>query len=366
MPLPPVHTDADSASSPGEGAAVLLPSRVLIIRPSALGDVCRSVPLAASLHAAWPQARVEWLVQDAFAPAVAAHPGVGGVVPFARSRLGQWFRPGVAVEAFNFVRGLAGAKYDVVIDAQGLLRSGVFALATRARLRVGFENAREMGWLGTNIRVPAPRSMHAVDRMLKLLEPLGVPALRDLRLYVPPDSRAAGDRDERLRGRFALLAPTSRWPGKRWATTRFVALARALLDAGDVERVVLVGSKSERPQCAPLLDLCTADPRVIDLLGGTTVGGLMDAVARAAVVVGNDSAVLHMAVGLDRPLVGLYGPTDVARVGPYGRSAWVIQHVEPGERLAHKDEDLGRTYMDRISVDEVVERTRAALAGATL
>lgn len=334
-------------------APVLLPRRVLIIRPSALGDVCRSVPLAASLRAAWPQARIEWLVQDTFVPAVSAHPAVDEVVPFPRSRLSRLWVPGVAKEAFSFLRGLGEPGYDVVIDAQGLLRSGLFTFATRAKIRVGYAKAQELGWLGCNVRVTAPRGAHAVDRMLKLLEPLGVPEVRDLRLYAPSPEREAAARDERLSGPFALLSPTSRWPGKRWAAGRFAQLARRLLDAGVVRRVVVVGGKSERDQCGPLLDMASGDPRVVDLIGATSVGGLMAAVERAAVVIANDSAVLHMAVGFDRPMVGLYGPTDVARVGPYGRSDRVIQHVGVGERLDHKDEDLGRGYMDRITVDEV-------------
>lgn len=360
-PGPVDRTPAEAPAADGGDAPILLPRRVLIIRPSALGDVCRSVPLAASLHAHWPQAQIDWLVQDTFAPAVSAHPAVHAVVPFARSRLGKLYQPAVMREAASFVLGLSRPRYDVVIDAQGLLRSGLFAFATRARIRVGFANAQELGWLGCNVRVPAPRGVHAVDRMLALLGPLGVPAVHDLRLYTAEADRAAIASDERLQGRLAVLAPTSRWPGKRWDAARFARLAGLLLDSGKADRVAVVGGKSERPQCAPLLDMAAVDPRVVDLVGGTSVGGLMAVVERAALVVANDSAALHMAVGFNRPMVALFGPTDVARVGPYGQSRWVIQHVSPGESLDHKDKSLGRSYMDRINVDEVAARALEAL-----
>lgn len=344
-----------------DDAPILLPKRVLIVRPSALGDVCRTVPLLASLKAHWPQAEIDWLVQDGFAAAISAHPALTAVVPFPRMGFKQWYRPRAARSALAWVGALAERKYDVVIDAQGLFRSGLFAWATRAKVRVGFRNARELGWLGCNIRVEAPRAMHAVDRMLALLKPLGVPPLPDMRLYVPDDDARAAAEDPRLAGRFALLAPTSRWPGKRWPIVRFANLARRLLAEGVVERIVVVGGRSERDHCEPLSDLARADARATDLVGTTTVGGLMAASQRAAVVIANDSAALHMAVGFDRPLVALYGPTHISRVGPYGRSASVIQHVHEGERLDHKDDMRGTQYMERITVDEVVQAAKNAV-----
>lgn len=346
-----------------DDAPILLPKRILIVRPSALGDVCRTVPLLASLKAHWPQAEIDWLVQDGFAAAVSAHPALTSVVPFPRTGFKQWYRPRAAKSALAWVGALAERKYEVVIDAQGLFRSGLFAWATRAKVRVGFRNARELGWLGCNVRVDAPRAMHAVDRMLALLKPLGVSPAADMRLYVPEDDARAAAEDARLSGRFALLAPTSRWPGKRWPIDRFTDLARRLLAGGIVDRVVVVGGRSERDHCEPLADLSRADQRVADLVGSTSVGGLMAAVQRAAVVIANDSAALHMAVGFNRPLVALYGPTHVARVGPYGRSGSVIQHVRTGERLDHKDDMRGTQYMERITVDEVLGAAVKAVGG---
>ncbi|MBX3361298.1 MAG: hypothetical protein KF705_07665 [Phycisphaeraceae bacterium] len=94
---------------------------------------------------------------------------------------------------------------------------------------------------------------------------------------------------------------------------------------------------------------------MLDLIGKTSVGQLMAVVERTAVVVANDSAAIHMAVGFEA-VDRLYGPTSIARVGPYRREGDVIQHVQPGEVLDHKDDLAGREMMERISVDEVVER----------
>lgn len=361
---------AEASTRPPEDAADgARPERILIIRPSALGDVCRSVPVLASLRAGYPRARIDWLVQDAFAPAIAAHPALDGVVPFPRGELKRWYAPSTTPAIRKFLNGLAERGYDLVLDCQGLLRSGIFALATRAPRRIGFENAQELGWLGLTDRIHAPRELHAVDRMLLLAEAAGAPPVYDTRLYTAAADRAW--RAERMGDEpYGVIAPTTRWPGKRWAMERFVELCRELLSSGalGVRRLAVVGAASEREQCGPVLDLARTDDRVVDLVGATTVGQLMGLVEGCGYLVGCDSAAVHMAVGFDRPLAALYGPTRVDRVGPYRRNAHVVQSVIPGDVLDHKDEAAGAKLMGRIQVSDVLEclgaQERAGRVGA--
>lgn len=336
------------------------------------------MPVLASLRARHPHARIDWLVRDAFAAAVAAHPALSAVVPFERSRvaLGRLWRHDGRDALSRFLRSLSRAGYDEVYDCQGLGRSGFFAWVTRARRRVGFRDAREMGWMGLNRRVSVPRDMHTVDRMMALVEGpessggAENPPVRDMRLYTREADR------QTLHARmgsepYALVAPTSAWAGKRWPAERFAAATRALLARGGVTRVAIVGGPGERTQCGPLLELAAADPRVVDLVGATSVGELMAAVEGAALVVANDSAAVHMAVGFDRPLVALYGPTRVDLVGPYRREADVIQAIAPRRGNEHKDEAVGRAAMEAIDTHRVIEacferltRRASATAGA--
>lgn len=348
-----------------------------MVRPSALGDVCRTVPVLASLRAAWPGALIDWVVQESFVGAVAGHPGLepGEVVSFARQRMRRWWLPGSAGgrELHGLIGRLRGARYDLVLDCQGLLRSGLLARCTNARVRLGHADAREWATIGYTHKVPAGDAVHTVERMLTLVAALGVPVVRDMRLYPCAQELAAVDAEawvQACAGGFAVLAPTSRWPGKRWPTERFAAVARLLVDRG--LGVAVVGAESEREQCGPLLELAAREPRVVDLIGRTSVARLLAVIARSRLVVANDSAALHMAVGLSRRYVALYGPTDVARVGPYcgpergaaERNPWVVQHRGAGEAVDHKNEDHGRAMMERIEIGEVVERCEAAIAGA--
>ncbi len=312
--------------------------------------------MLASLRARFPDARIDWLVRDSFAGAIAAHPALSAVVPFERRRMaiGRLWRNDGRAALLGFLRGLARAGYDHVYDCQGLGRSGFFAWVTGAERRVGFSDARELGWLGLTQRIDVPRSMHTVDRMLALVEAAGVPSTRDMRLYTSVADRASVD--DRLRGeRYAVVAPTSAWAGKRWPADRFAAVSRELLAHSAVSRVAVVGGPGERDQCGAMLELSRDDPRVIDLVGTTSVGGLLAVIEGSALVVANDSAAVHMAVGFDRPLVALYGPTRVDLVGPYRREQDVIQMATPPGGNEHKNESLGRAAMEQITVKRVAE-----------
>lgn len=343
-------------------------NRMAIVRPSALGDVCRTVPVLVSLRRAFPEAAIDWIVQDSFADAIRAHPDLSEVIPFARRRFSRVWRDwSVVREWWRWTGDLRRRRYDVVYDLQGLARSGLITFLTRGKRRVGFADAREGGFLGCTRRHRVPPDLHTVDRMLALIEAEGIEPVRDLRLHVPPDAAAwwrqeCAAHDLRAGG-YAVIAATSRWASKRWPAGRFAALAEHLLASGHA-RVVLVGGGDERGQIGPLLELAGRDGRILDLVGATSVGGLMAVIEGASLLVANDSAALHMAVGLDRPYVALFGPTDVSLVGPYGGREWVVQPPIDAGRLNHKDASLGSSIMERISVEQVVEMIERRQAAA--
>ncbi|MEM7629819.1 MAG: glycosyltransferase family 9 protein [Planctomycetota bacterium] len=329
------------------------PGRILLVRPSALGDVCRTVPVLVSLRERYPSARIDWLVQDTFVDAIVHHPALDGVVAFPRAALGRTSRRGNLLPSIRWMNEHLRPRggYDLVVDAQGLFRSGLFTWWTRAGRRIGDANARESAGVFYTERHAVAPDLHTVDRMLRLLEMGGIEPVRDMRLHADP--RETAWVDEHLGNACAVLAPTSRWAAKQWPDERFTEVARELLGRGLAERVVLVGGPGERAQTRALCALAKLDERVTDLIGETSIARLMAIVSRARLVVANDSATLHMGVGFDRPCVALYGPTDVDLVGPYARETDVIQHLRPGDTLDHKDARQV-SLMQRISPVEVL------------
>lgn len=326
----------------------------MIVRPSALGDVARSVPVLASLRAAYPAARIDWLVRDSFASIIAAHPGLSNVVPFPRKELGKWIRTLQWGKVREYVRTLRASKYDLVFDCQGLARSALLARASGARVRVGHRDARELGWVPLTHRVKTPRVMHTVDKMLALLEAVDIPVLKTQeasRLYTSEADRERIASEAYTEQKYVVIAPTSAWAAKEWPADRFAAVAKHIASRGVA--VVVVGGPNERDRIMPLLELSQREPLVIDRVGRTSVGQLMAIIESSVGVLSNDSASLHIGVGFEKPVVALFGPTDMRLAAPYGKTAVVLQHVQDGDEYYFRD---GRSagMIRRIEVGEVV------------
>ncbi len=344
--------------------------RVLIVRPSALGDVCRTVPALVTLRAAMPRAHIAWLVNEHYADAVRHHPDLDEVRTFPRHQFGRTLKTGRLVgAAIRWVRNLRSQKYDVAIDLQGLFRSGLITWLSGARRRIGFANGRELSWLAYNRRHKVDTRLHTVDRMLGLLAAAGCEPRHNMRLHLGPDDHRWLDeflaQGVAADASYACLAPTAQWLCKCWPIGKYIELARKMLEtqiAGP--RLVLVSAPSERDQVKPLLDaLSKWRDRV--LFPQTTVGQLLALVSRARVLVCNDSAPLHVAIGFDRPIVSVFGPTDPALVGPYGRPDAVVRppgHEAPGavNYRAHRDD---QTLISQVSVESVWENLEAQVGG---
>ncbi|MEM6855851.1 MAG: glycosyltransferase family 9 protein [Planctomycetota bacterium] len=276
-----------------------------------MGDVARTVPCLASLRRAYPEAQIDWLVDSAFVDAVRAHPALSGVVPFDRK---------TKASVWPLLRRLRQEKYDLVFDLQGLARSGLFAWATRAPVRVGDANARELGWLGVNHRHDVDPTRHAIERMTALLSAQGIEVVHDLSLHVPAEDRTwretFGAEHGLTAGRYACVAPTAQWGCKCWPMSRYAEVTQRLLERDDIDRVVILAAPHEQAKVqAGFTDFTPAQHERV-MAPTTTVGQLMALLQDARLVVGNDSAPLHLAVGLDTPTVSLFGPTDPALVGP--------------------------------------------------
>ncbi|MBM4006763.1 MAG: glycosyltransferase family 9 protein [Planctomycetes bacterium] len=327
-------------------------SRILLVKPSALGDVCRSMPALASLRAAFPQAEIDWFVQDDFADAVCAHPALHAVVPFPRRAWRRWWTPDAVRGVLGLRRQIREASYDLVLDLQGLLRSAIFAQAATGARRVAWRDAREgSGWLA-NERHARRGGPDATEVMLALLEDAGVPAVRDPRMHVPETAREAwrARRDASGVDRYVALAPTSRWSAKRWPAERWKTLAERLVSRG--MRIVMLGAGSERDQ----VRACMPKEGVVDLCGALSLGAWLAAIEGADAVVANDSAATHAAVGLGRPLVAIYGATDPSAVGPFGQPECVVAPPGPAPTDPHGYRDPRMVQRMRLIGVDAVER----------
>ncbi|HVS39003.1 MAG TPA: lipopolysaccharide heptosyltransferase II [Gemmataceae bacterium] len=370
--------------------------RILLIKPSAVGDVVHAVPILAKLRARYPSAQIDWLLNPAIAELIGGHPALSNVVPFDRSAYARAWRSWAAAASLaGMISAVRRARYDLVVDLHGQFRSAVLAWASGAAVRIGFDRprrrpqaesdrrlneqayvhgwtgAREGAWLAYTHRIPIPAlDVHAVDRYLWLRPILGLDdGPPDFRLPVSPE---AEDRMDALMERggmtgrpLAVLVPGTLWETKHWHVEGFAEVARGLTRRGFA--VALAGSPAERGRCQAVAALC---PGVRDLSGRTTLSDLAALIRRAEICVTNDSGSMHLAVALGRPVVSVFGPTDPIWIGPYGRPRSVVQsaaacspcYLRKLRACPHghacMTEVTGAMVMDR--VEEVLAQTHQA------
>jgi len=299
--------------------------RVLVVRVGAMGDVCHALPAVAALRRARPGWEIGWAVDRRWVPLLEAggtRPAVDRVhvVP-AR----DWTeRPvsGRTLQQIRALRGeLRGERYDVCVDMQGTIRSAVIGRMAGARELVGYGNPREAlaGWMyGRRVR---RRGVHVVEQGCALLgEAVGV-ELEPGGVELPVDAMAEMWCDDVLEGagRFCVLAPTAGWGAKIWPADRYGAVARALAEAGWLVVVNAAGAHDAVAEAVVRESGRSAFPVQ------STVAQMVALLRRATVVIAGDTGPLHVGAALRRPVVGLFGPTDPARNGPFGTRARVLR-----------------------------------------
>lgn len=276
------------------------------------------MPVANLLRKHFPRAFIAWLVNDSLVGLLKNCPAIHAIIPFHRRR---WTSPARMPEFCQYLRKLRRQHFDMTIDLQGLLRSGVVTKATGAARRIGLSDAREGSHWFYNEVVPVPRDVtHAVDRYLLAVKHLGLPVAP----VEFPFGESDGDKrgvDEFLRSHSADnspligLCPGARWDNKRWPAESFARLASELSARGSGHRVVLIGGGVEAGLLQSIASGSVAHPIV--MAGALPLNRLIELIRRCRLFVGNDTGPTHIAAALRVPTIELFGPTDPALTGPH-------------------------------------------------
>ncbi len=304
-------------------------TKIAIVKLSSLGDVIHALPVARALRRARPGIHLTWIVEAREYALLKDHPDLDTVVP-VDTRLWRRLirRPSGVREVLGKVGRLRGriraARFDVAIDLQGLIKSGLLTAYTGAPLRIGFtaSHCREsLNCLFTNRRVrPPATAVHVVDQYLALLGPLGVPP-GPVEFHVPIPSRAAlrmddflGQQGVKSRDLLVAINPGAGRANKRWPVEHFRRLADRLALEPNV-RILLLWGPDEVHMARQIRDGSSAGAV---LAPPTDLHELAALLRRSALMVANDTGPLHLAAALGTPSLGLFGPTRAERNGPYG------------------------------------------------
>jgi lipopolysaccharide heptosyltransferase I len=316
--------------------------RILIIKPSSLGDVVHALPTVNLIRRKYPRAHISWLVNDTLTSLLQHCPIIDEIIPFERRRFGSLTQ----LPRFGkFLTMLQGRHFDIAIDLQGLLRSGIISWATRAPRRIGLSDAREGArWFYDEI-VEVPR-IHAVDRYLRAAQHLGCDSTPvEFPLGVSGSVTSEG---------LIAVNPSARWSTKLWGDDKFAEVIRRL----PPERIVLTGSAAEREP----IDRIAQGRR--NLAGQTDLFQLAELYRRCAVVITNDSGPMHIAAAVGTPVVAIFGPTDPALTGPYGKRH-VVLRAGISCSPCFKDYCTNRVRMEcmnLVSVEQVLKAAEGFMA----
>ncbi len=334
-------------------------ARILLIKPSSLGDIVHTFPVVSAIKSQWPGSHITWLVKRQWAELVERADGVDRVWPVDMT-VRSWLREGHALRA---------ERFDIAMDLQGLFRSGILARLSAAPIRIGFANGREGSpWFYTQ-RIPVLNpDIHAVDRYLSVAAALGASLPEKPRFgfrLLEEDMAAVRELGQRrglaVDGPWVAMNVGARWPTKRWPLTSFAAVVDQLYEA-HLDPVVMIGSPDEREYTNGLRAL-TKSP-FIDLTGEIPLKYLPALLSKATAIITNDSGPMHIAAALGIPVVALFGPTSAIRTGPHGAGHHVLVGSVPCSpcfsRVCRHDPEMECLYV--ITPTRVVDVVRPLLA----
>ncbi|MGC9225267.1 MAG: glycosyltransferase family 9 protein [Terracidiphilus sp.] len=343
--------------------------RLLVVRLGAMGDILHALPAVTALRRAHPAWRIGWVVDPRWQPLLQAAIGdrrsgvsqprtsampVADRLHFASSR--EWKRHPFSAETIRSINDLRhelrAAQYNAVLDLQGAIRSAVIARISGCPRRIGEAHPREWPaqWLFTE-RI-ATRGAHVIEQDVELARAVAGDKFEAVAPLLPVDAEAenwcaawlAGHAAQTAARPLALIAPGAGWGAKRWPPERYAAVAAGLKDRGLA--VLVNAGPGEESLVVPIVAAGAAIP--VD----ATLAQLMALTRRVALAIGGDTGPLHLAAALGRPVVGIYGPTDPSRNGPYGTRARVLR--SPGSRRDHTRRDAPEAGLLTIAPEDVL------------
>ena len=285
-------------------------SRILIVRLGSLGDIIHAIPAAAAIRRSYPDATIDWLVD-------ARHADLLELVPVVNGRIAVNTTSIASIAAT--LRRLRARRYDAALDLQGLFKSAAMARLSGAKRVIGFppQLLREPLARVLYTEVAGYAASHVIDKNLSLLRAIDVRAedvvfpLEDRRPEVAAMARAAlgiGPAEP-----FALLNPGAAWPNKRWPPVYFAEVARALVARYNLRSLVLWGPGEE----SIAQTVVTASDGAAAMSPETAIADLVSVAKAAVIMISGDTGPMHVAGAVGTPIVGIFGPTDAARNGPW-------------------------------------------------
>ncbi len=341
------------------------PNSILIIKLSAIGDVVHALPLLEVLRKNYPEARLDWVVEEESSQIIEAHEGIDRVII---SRRKSWQkrllkgREGFTVlrEIIQFLKELRSNRYDLVIDLQGLFKSAILIGLSRGKRKIGPNWGREGSQLFlTEPPFFAEADSHAVDKYLKVAEYLGCEK-DSWKGHIPIKESDKSSIDKVLSNKgvkgqhLVAINPFATWTTKLWEAERFAVLADKMQRELGCS-IIFTGSRQDRAQIEEIMEGMEEKP--INLAGQTSLKELAYLYSKCRLLVTTDTGPMQIAAAMGCPVVALFGPTAPWRTGPYGKGHSVIRDEVECSPCFNKTCDH-MSCMRNITIENVFEKVK--------
>ena len=340
-----------------------------------MGDVLHAMPAVAALRALHPDWWIGWAIEPTWRELLEAEGETDVRWQFSgrsarrplidlrhRVPTREWKRRPVSLDTLRSIAGLRRdlrrEDYDICVDMQGAIRSAIVGRMAGTSVFAGAAEPREREAAWLYRQKIAIRSPHVVEQGCELLGAAVGETLRPAKVTLPVDPAAEQWCDTLLDGvgqRFVVVSPTAGWGAKQWPAYRYGQVASALAQAGF--RTLVNAASAKDPVGRQVVESSEGAATLVSC----SIGQMIALVRRAGLVVAGDTGPLHLAAALERPVVGLYGPTDPARNGPYGSASRVLRHGS--STLDHSRLEETEQGLTQITTEEVVEAALALLCG---
>jgi heptosyltransferase-1 len=339
--------------------------KILLVKLSAIGDVVQTLPALEAIKKLYPTAEITWVVEEAAADILDAHPLIDRVLV---SRRKAW--TAMLMNPRTFIRGLRGiagffselrgTRYDIAIDFQGLLKSGILVGLSHAIRKIGFDRTRELSYLFLNERLPPyDIERHALERYLDVARYLGAPnpspscSLPIGREVSNMAQRLAGIKKEG--GPLVVMNPVARWRTKLWRERNFAELADRLVRERGAS-VIFTGSPADREVNRRIVAMMTQ--QALNWAGETSLRELAALARLSDLFITTDTGPMHLAAAAGAKVLALFGPTAPWRTGPYGASHRIVRSGIECSPCFHRTCGDSVRCMEGISVDDVMNQIR--------
>jgi len=304
--------------------------KILIIKPSSLGDVLHAFPAVTILKNHFPNATIDWLVNPEFAKLIEFHKDVDSVIEFPRKQLGNILKFPSAL--LKLTRALRQKHYDMVIDIQGLMRSALVTKLTKSKATYGFDNPKETiaRALYDHKIVIDDKVSHAIEKNVSLVNKIlstdyKIPtdSVQQIKSY--SDSLAEKLSEENIvpEDYCIGIVAGARWESKKWPPSFFAETINKANAKNPNVKFVIIGAPADKAAAEDIIKL-VPNTNTISFAGKTSIGELVELIRRCNVVLTNDSGPMHISAALNVKTVALFGPTDPDKTGPFGADNTVV------------------------------------------